>query len=691
MFTKSIVFPSIVSAVNQVMVEADNKKKLLLEPGKVSPEIAGGRLEKSKDDKRAASGHSSEVVESHSDEKEDKALVKKMVKKTALKPEPKETELDSHHKMTSEGSHTQNYMNIDHSAKNKKPEDTTYGRHRQNATDDSKEAYRPKTNWKRDPITAFTDKIHDTIADKFGKKKTNEESEPLDELSKKTLASYSDKAIKDADKHFTKGAKKWADCGNDHEKEDEEVDKEVDKGLNRFKGVNKARDRIHGFAKDKGVNRYRKYAAEEVESLEELDQKTLRSYVRKTRDDDSRSAGSAQANTKHAARLEKDKAEYAASGKEWPTLGGISRKLKAKEYPFQKEDVESLEELSKKTLGSYVKKASTEDGDTKSGREAGVTKAAHRTQGLSHKPGSVGGFKKYNAEDVELDERHLTPSETKTKEHNVKAMKKNTKGFKALYGDRAKSVMYATATKQAEHQKEEVESLDEAKSGYDLYHSQYSGAVHHGLAHHSSKEGLSVHDDDYHQHVSIGPRKPASGETVHHHIPAHNEKGEPHTIHMQIYNRGGDGTPYELNTYSSKHPKRQVKEADETKRTLKKFKSKQEDIGGVSTMSEKAGESQVRVDGETDMDTKTIDTLKGRKKVGADYHNKALSYKVGLTVGEDVQLEHKGPDTDSEPFIQNANTSSSPLGIAKGIAHKAFKKIQNETMLGKIETSKGKK
>jgi len=32
---------------------------------------------------------------------------------------------------------------------------------------------------------------------------------------------------------------------------------------------------------------------------------------------------------------------------------------------------------------------------------------------------------------------------------NVKGMKKNLSGFKARYGDRAKEVMYATATKQA--------------------------------------------------------------------------------------------------------------------------------------------------------------------------------------------------------------------------------------------------
>jgi hypothetical protein len=48
-----------------------------------------------------------------------------------------------------------------------------------------------------------------------------------------------------------------------------------------------------------------------------------------------------------------------------------------------------------------------------------------------------------------LDERTLTSGETKEKERIVHGMKKSLKGFKARYGDRAKEVMYATATKQA--------------------------------------------------------------------------------------------------------------------------------------------------------------------------------------------------------------------------------------------------
>ena len=47
----------------------------------------------------------------------------------------------------------------------------------------------------------------------------------------------------------------------------------------------------------------------------------------------------------------------------------------------------------------------------------------------------------------ELIEKTLTKPEMKKREEIVKSMKKGKKGFEARYGDRAKEVMYATATK----------------------------------------------------------------------------------------------------------------------------------------------------------------------------------------------------------------------------------------------------
>jgi hypothetical protein len=50
---------------------------------------------------------------------------------------------------------------------------------------------------------------------------------------------------------------------------------------------------------------------------------------------------------------------------------------------------------------------------------------------------------------VDIEERMMTEPEMKKKEKIVKSMKKGMAGFKERYGNRAKEVMYATATKQA--------------------------------------------------------------------------------------------------------------------------------------------------------------------------------------------------------------------------------------------------
>lgn len=55
-----------------------------------------------------------------------------------------------------------------------------------------------------------------------------------------------------------------------------------------------------------------------------------------------------------------------------------------------------------------------------------------------------------------IDEATLTPGEMKKREDYVKGMKKNVASFKKRYGEDAKSVMYATATKMA---KEEVDPI----------------------------------------------------------------------------------------------------------------------------------------------------------------------------------------------------------------------------------------
>jgi len=117
------------------------------------------------------------------------------------------------------------------------------------------------------------------------------------------------------------------------------------------------------------------------------------------------------------------------------------------------ESVEQIDELSKTTLGSYIKKANARQQDDY--REAGYkSEEPDRRQGLGrtekiHRAVDKLTSKKTNEEVEQIDERELTKGEAKKKEDYVMGMKKKLSGFKQRYGERAKSVLYATATSMA--------------------------------------------------------------------------------------------------------------------------------------------------------------------------------------------------------------------------------------------------
>lgn len=130
------------------------------------------------------------------------------------------------------------------------------------------------------------------------------------------------------------------------------------------------------------------------------------------------------------------------------------------------EEVEELDELSNSTLGSYAKKASRDATITrkiaadfehqgKRAKSPGMKAASdeisqkYKEKSWKRRDGVDKAVDRLTKEEVELDERSLSPAEKDAVEVQVKSMKKNLAGFKARYGKDAKSVMYATATKQA--------------------------------------------------------------------------------------------------------------------------------------------------------------------------------------------------------------------------------------------------
>lgn len=161
---------------------------------------------------------------------------------------------------------------------------------------------------------------------------------------------------------------------------------------------------------------------------------------------------------KHAARPRSGSrpgTEPAVKGKLQDRMAAARERMAAKKKDV-KEEAEQIDELNKDTVYSYNKKSMSATGkldkqlgsQIRSGNAPEANKTAHKLN--KRLAGQERADARLNKEDVEkIDERELTKGETAEKERIVKGMKKSLAGFKSRYGDKAKSVMYATATKAA--------------------------------------------------------------------------------------------------------------------------------------------------------------------------------------------------------------------------------------------------
>jgi len=127
-------------------------------------------------------------------------------------------------------------------------------------------------------------------------------------------------------------------------------------------------------------------------------------------------------------------------------------------YPAYKPKASNLDVGTSKEAKVYSGKPQHKDifGHDTASQAAGAT--GPRASIMQHAHNKI--KKIFSKEEVETVEE-MSDSQMKTREHNVKSMKKNFGDFRKRYGDKAKSVMYATATKQAmkEDEEQEVENM----------------------------------------------------------------------------------------------------------------------------------------------------------------------------------------------------------------------------------------
>jgi hypothetical protein len=91
------------------------------------------------------------------------------------------------------------------------------------------------------------------------------------------------------------------------------------------------------------------------------------------------------------------------------------------------------------------------------------------------------------------------------------------------------------------------ETLDEAKSNYEIKHKTFSSAIQHAVEV-AAKQGYDVDPDDYDRKVAMGPKKPSKGKTNSYSIKlTKNGKEQKKALQVQIANL--DNKFYELNMY----------------------------------------------------------------------------------------------------------------------------------------------
>lgn len=123
--------------------------------------------------------------------------------------------------------------------------------------------------------------------------------------------------------------------------------------------------------------------------------------------------------------------------------------MKAFFESIKKEDLISEEPDSEQFAKELEDQKAKFDGKKKGADIAKASVQAVQQEGTEQEIQVINADGANGVDQVNIEERTLTPGETKKKEEIVKSMKKGLAGFKERYGKDAKSVMYATATKQA--------------------------------------------------------------------------------------------------------------------------------------------------------------------------------------------------------------------------------------------------
>lgn len=186
---------------------------------------------------------------------------------------------------------------------------------------------------------------------------------------------------------------------------------------------------------------------EEVEQVEEGWDDMMKAVKDRAKPQPSGGAGMKQG-SRYGGSKQKDEPE----AKEEPKKKKLKESFTSMLEKYDTEGLKAFASLQEEPDNEQFTKELKDQIASMEGKKKQPSVAAPSTQGVKQMPEEVEVLDADEVNGVKIDtieERTMTEPEKKKKEEIVKSMKKGMKGFKERYGERAKEVMYATATKQA--------------------------------------------------------------------------------------------------------------------------------------------------------------------------------------------------------------------------------------------------
>ncbi len=207
---------------------------------------------------------------------------------------------------------------------------------------------------------------------------------------------------------------------------------------------------------------------EEVESIDELKKSTLGSYIKKAStnlsnqsfdhgEDEHRQYGDPE-DTEREDEMKKRERDIENRQKGINRAATKLSKEQTEEHMTFSEMMAAYkehglaviaEEPTEEEFNKEIKKAQAKSEGKEKADVAAAAVQAVKQEETHTKVQVIDMTDPYNIQkkEIDLEERSLTEPEAKKKEEIVKSMKKKMSGFKERYGERAKQVAYATATK----------------------------------------------------------------------------------------------------------------------------------------------------------------------------------------------------------------------------------------------------